>query len=73
MASLEEDQRKQSWNEDYENDDLYKDQKAFLSTLTALRGQNCPLRKHGNKHKNEDKPWITMGIENICKNKYKIH
>ena len=59
---------KQDWKEGYvdEPDKAYY---AFLATLTELYEKNCLLKKSRGKHKYVGKPWITKGLQNVCKKK----
>ena len=68
IEALKEGLRQQTWTDVYLNHDPNKAYDEFMSTFTTLYDKNCPLQQlRTNKY--EDKPWITRGPENACKNK----
>lgn len=68
VEALKEDLGKQNWNVVYIHDDPNDAYDEFVSIFTALYDRHCPLRPQ-KKHKYEEKPWMTRGLENACKKK----
>nr|XP_055059783.1 uncharacterized protein LOC129443303 [Misgurnus anguillicaudatus] len=73
IAALGEDLQKQNWSEVYENKDPNRAYNAFMNILTGQYEKHCLSKKIVKKRKNDDKPWITKGIEKACKKKNALY
>ncbi len=72
IAALSEDLNKHNWSEVYASKDPNSAYDVFLSTLIEKYDKHC-LWKTVKKKKNEDKPWITKGLEKACKKKHLLY
>uniref|UniRef100_A0A3B3H5U1 Reverse transcriptase domain-containing protein n=1 Tax=Oryzias latipes TaxID=8090 RepID=A0A3B3H5U1_ORYLA len=62
----------QTWNEIYASTNVNEAYDAFLHRYIELYNLNCPKIKISHK-KNNEKPWITKGIEKACKKKNALY
>ncbi len=72
IAALSEDLKNQNWSEVYVSKDPNRVYYAFLTILIEKYEKHC-LYKRIVKQNNEDKPWITKGIEKACKKKNALY
>ncbi len=73
IAALSEDLKNHNWSDVYASKDPNSAYDAFLSILIEKYEKHCLFKKTVKKQKNEDKPWITKGIEKACKKKNALY
>lgn len=73
ITALGEDLQKQNWSEVYVNKDPNRAYGVFLTILTEQYEKHCWSNKIVKKHKNDDKPWISKGIEKARKKKNALY
>lgn len=73
ITALGEDLQKQNWSEVYVNKDPNRGYGVFWTILTEQYEKHCWSNKIVKKRKNDDKPWISKGIEKARKKKNALY
>ncbi|KAJ8030738.1 hypothetical protein HOLleu_27226 [Holothuria leucospilota] len=73
LALFKQNLLQESWDNVYTAGDVHESYDNFISIITVLYNDCCPVRKVSIGSKKVSKPWITNGLRNACKRKNQLY